>query len=41
MELAQLRHLLASVNPASLTAADRLALLDLFERASVVDGSAA
>lgn len=39
--LDQLRALLAVVDPALLTADDRLALLDLFERASVRDSSAA
>lgn len=39
--LDQLRALLAAVDPALLTADDRLALLDLFERASVRDSSAA
>ncbi len=33
--IAQLRSLLAVVDPALLTAEDQLALLDLFERASV------
>jgi hypothetical protein len=37
----QLRSLMAEVDPALLTAADRLALLDLFERASVRDGAPA
>lgn len=39
--LEQLRAALAAVDPTHLTASDRLALLDLFERASVVDSSAA
>jgi len=38
--LAQLRSLMATVDPALLTADDRLSLLDLFERASVRDCSA-
>lgn len=39
--VAQLRSLLAAVDPALLTAEDRLALLDLFERSLVGDCSAA
>jgi len=39
--VAQLRSLMAVVDPALLTADDRMALLDLFERASVRDSSAA
>lgn len=39
--VAQLRTLMAAVDPALLSADDRLALLDLFERASVRDSSAA
>jgi hypothetical protein len=39
--VSQLRALISIVDPALLTADDRLALLDLFERASVRDCSAA
>jgi hypothetical protein len=39
--VSQLRALMATVDPALLTADDQLALLDLFERASSVDRSAA
>jgi hypothetical protein len=39
--LDQLRALLPVIDPGLLTAQDRIALLDLFERASVRDSSAA
>lgn len=37
----QLRALIAAVDPKALTRDDRLALLDLYEKSSSVDGSAA